>query len=129
MIRRRPRRPLLRGAGGALVPLDRAVCLTALNAAVTLFARPKPATGVVCADREQPVTWCVVAHDVLLGVGDDGGRRLAEASLPLVLLILARVCLLVPVAEELLFRGRCLPGCVSACRGDGRSGSVPASSG
>ena len=42
--------------------------------------------------------------DVLLGVGADGGR-LAEASLPLVALILLRVCLLVPVAEELLFRG------------------------
>ena len=42
--------------------------------------------------------------DVLLGVGADGGR-LADASLPLVALILLRVCLLVPVAEELLFRG------------------------
>ena len=42
--------------------------------------------------------------DVLLGVGADGGR-LADASLPLVVLILLRVCLLVPVAEELLFRG------------------------
>ena len=42
--------------------------------------------------------------DVLLGVGADGGR-LADASLPLVALILFRVCLLVPVAEELLFRG------------------------
>ncbi len=42
--------------------------------------------------------------DVLLGVGADGGR-LADASLPLVALILVRVCLLVPVAEELLFRG------------------------
>ena len=42
--------------------------------------------------------------DVLLGVGADGGR-LGDASLPLVALILLRVCLLVPVAEELLFRG------------------------
>ncbi len=42
--------------------------------------------------------------DVLLGVGADGGR-LADASLPLVALILLRVCLLVPVAEELLLRG------------------------
>lgn len=42
--------------------------------------------------------------DVLLGVGADGGR-LADASLPVVVLILVRVCLLVPVAEELLFRG------------------------
>ena len=42
--------------------------------------------------------------DVLLGVGADGGR-LADASVPVVALILVRVCLLVPVAEELLFRG------------------------
>ena len=42
--------------------------------------------------------------DLLLGVGADGGR-LAGASAALVVLILLRVCLLVPVAEELLFRG------------------------
>ena len=42
--------------------------------------------------------------DVLLGVGADGGR-LGQASLPVAALILVRVCLLVPAAEELLFRG------------------------
>ncbi len=42
--------------------------------------------------------------DILLGVGADGGR-LAGASAALTALILLRVCLLVPLAEELLFRG------------------------
>lgn len=42
--------------------------------------------------------------DILLGVGADGGR-LSEASAALTILILLRVCLLVPIAEELLFRG------------------------
>ena len=42
--------------------------------------------------------------DILLGVGADGGR-LAGASAALSVLILIRVCLLVPLAEELLFRG------------------------
>ena len=42
--------------------------------------------------------------DILLGVGADGGR-LAGASAALSVLILLRVCLLVPLAEELLFRG------------------------
>ena len=42
--------------------------------------------------------------DVLMGVGADGGR-LADASWPVALVILVRICVLVPVAEELLFRG------------------------
>lgn len=42
--------------------------------------------------------------DVLLGVGADGGR-LATASPPVAAVILVRVCVLVPMAEELLFRG------------------------
>ena len=42
--------------------------------------------------------------DILLGVGADGGR-LAGASAALTVLILLRVCVLVPLAEELLFRG------------------------
>ena len=42
--------------------------------------------------------------DVLLWVGADGGR-LATASPALTAMILLRVCVLVPVAEELLFRG------------------------
>ena len=42
--------------------------------------------------------------DVLLGVGADGGR-LAGASAALTVFILLRVCVLVPLAEELLFRG------------------------
>ena len=41
---------------------------------------------------------------ILLGVGADGGR-LAGASAALTVLILLRVCVLVPLAEELLFRG------------------------
>ena len=42
--------------------------------------------------------------DILLGVGADGGR-LSDASLSLAAIILLRVCVLVPFAEELLFRG------------------------
>ena len=44
------------------------------------------------------------AVDILLGVGADNGR-LVNASGWITLLILARVCVLVPVTEELLFRG------------------------
>jgi len=42
--------------------------------------------------------------DVLLWVGADGGR-LETASAGVIALILLRVCLIVPVTEELLFRG------------------------
>ena len=42
--------------------------------------------------------------DILLGVGADGGR-LGEASAAVTVVILLRVCVLVPLAEELFFRG------------------------
>ena len=82
------RRPSLRAlARGA------AVWLTAWLAAGVLYV----AAGAIGFPA-------ATAVDVLLGVGADGGR-LAGASTVLVGLILLRVCVLVPLAEELLFRG------------------------
>ena len=83
----------LRRPSGRALALGAAMWLGAYAAAGVLYV----AAGLLGLPSARIV-------DILLGVGADGGR-LAGASAALTVLILLRVCVLVPLAEELLFRG------------------------
>jgi membrane protease YdiL (CAAX protease family) len=83
-----------------LRPVRRADVLLAFGA--TGVAMVVSAIGYAALQVVAPTDPSVV--DVILGIGADGGR-LADAGLWSTALIMLRILILVPVGEELLFRG------------------------